>query len=546
MGMMNNLQVSRSPEAQGGGNSKRRLRRAEPFSMTIFGGSGDLTSRKLVPAMYRLTLDGHFPDEMILLGVSRRPWSDEYFRDYLRTAVEQSLGSEVFDSQVWERFAQRIFYLPGDADDPETFGRVDEALRTVGRDLAGRPDRNRLYYLSTLPRLYPALIEGLGMMERERAGEGWGRVVVEKPFGSDLASAVSLNRLLAQHFEEQQIFRIDHYLGKETVQNLMVLRFANGIFEPIWNRHYIDHVQITVAESLGVEHRATYFEEAGALRDMVQNHMLQLLSLIAMEPPASFDAGAIRNEKVKVLRSMPLPTRRQIATKTVRGQYTAGTIEGKSVPGYRDEPDVDPASDVETYAALRLDIDNWRWAGVPFYLRTGKRLPKRTSEIVVSFRCPPHLPFQRAMASELRSNALVLQLQPQEGIRLSIGAKVPGPEIQIRNVDMEFFYEGTFQERSAEAYEYLLLEAILGDTTMFTRGDEAEAAWALISRIREAWDDGVVPLSLYPAGSWGPDAASALLQMPQACAPGAVSSLDPWHRHLQLVCADDSCEVDDE
>lgn len=510
-----------------------RARSVEPFSLVIFGGSGDLTQRKLAPALYRLMLDGHLPEGVIVCGVARRDWSDDYFREQLRAGVLQGPDGKAFDEAVWERLARHLIYVRGDVDDPQTYARLDARLREIGQGMAGRPDRNRLYYLATLPSLYPTLIARLGALEAGR-GEGWGRVVIEKPFGHDLASAVELNRLLAEHFQEHQVFRIDHYLGKETVQNILVFRFANGIFEPIWNRHYIDHVQITVAESIGVGHRGAFYEEAGALRDMVQNHLLQVLSLIAMEPPSSFDATAIRNEKVKVLRSMPIPTPEQVAVQTVRGQYGPGIVDGRPVPGYREEPGVAPDSQVETFAALRVYIDNWRWAGVPFLLRTGKRLPERSSKIVVSFKCPPHLAFKRSMVPELRSNALVIHIQPREGITLSIGAKVPGPEMNVRNVDMEFFYERTFRERSAEAYEYLLLEAIVGDTTMFIRGDEAEAAWRYIGAVRDAWDEGVVPLLPYPAGTWGPEAAANLLTTCRSCAAHAGADGDPWATRIGL------------
>lgn len=368
----------------------KRQRKAEPFSIVIFGGSGDLTHRKLAPALYRLMLDGHLPEETIVCGVARRDWTDEYFREQLRDGIMQGPEGKQFSQEAWERVSRHMVYVRGDADDPQTYPAIEARLREVGGALPGRPDRNRVYYLATLPSLYPALIESLGTLEASRH-EGWGRVVVEKPFGHDLGSAVALNELLAKYFDESQVFRIDHYLGKETVQNIMVFRFANGIFEPIWNRHYIDHVQITVAESIGVGHRGAFYEEAGALRDMVQNHLLQLLSLIAMEAPSSFDATAIRNEKVKVLRSMPIPNVGQVARNTVRGQYVSAQSGGALLPGYREEKGVASDSQVETFAALRVGIENWRWAGVPFLLRTGKRMPERSSKIVVSFKCPPHL-----------------------------------------------------------------------------------------------------------------------------------------------------------
>lgn len=516
-----------------------RKQQVDPFSMVIFGGSGDLTQRKLAPALYRLMLDGHLPEDMIICGIARRDWSDEYFQEQLREGVLASIQDEEFDAEAWQRLTRHMVYVSGDADDPETYKRIDKRLQEVSETLTTRPDVNRLYYLATLPSLYADLIEAVGKIEARRE-EGWGRIVVEKPFGHDLASAVSLNNLLQQYFDERQVFRIDHYLGKETVQNILVFRFANGIFEPIWNRHYIDHVQVTVAESLGVEQRGAFYEESGALRDMVQNHLLQLLSLIAMEPPSSFDATAIRNEKVKVLRSMPIPTIEQVAANTIRGQYTAGTIDDKPVPGYREEDGVAPDSDVETYTALKVNIENWRWAGVPFLLRTGKRLPERSSEIVISFKCPPHLAFRRSMVPDLRSNALVIHIQPREGITLSVGAKVPGSEMHVRNVDMELFYERTFQERSVDAYEYLLLEAMLGDSTMFIRGDEAEMAWRFSEAIRKGWDAGASPLVTYPAGSWGPKEAAKLFSWNKNVAPEELLQPDdPWSRQIGLCSVPD-------
>lgn len=515
-------------------NLRQRLQKNGPFSMVIFGASGDLVARKLASALFRLTYDGILAEkDIIICGVARRDWSDDTFRDKLRAAVRDGEHKDIFSDEVWDRLASRIFYVRGDAHEQETFDRLEARLTELGEQEPGRPDRNRLYYLATLPSLYPDIIDGLGRLKLQNPDRGWTRIVIEKPFGHDLESARSLNRQLRQYFEEREIFRIDHYLGKETVQNILVLRFANGIFEPIWNRHYISHVEITVAESAGVGHRAGYYEEAGALRDMVQNHLLQLLSLIAMEPPSSFQAGAIRDEKVKVLRSIPLLTPEQVASNTVRGQYTRGEINGKSVPGYREEPNVAPDSNVETFAAIKLMIENWRWAGVPFYLRTGKRLPERSSRIAIAFRCPPHLPFQETMVPELGSNTMIIHIQPEEGITLSIGAKIPGPEIRIRNVDMEFFYDRSFTERSAEAYEYLLLEAMLGDTTMFTRDDETDAAWALISGIHEAWDAGISPLQTYPAGTWGPTAAEHLIEFPvTGCAVNMRDADDPWLRRL--------------
>lgn len=493
---------------QYGSTERRQL---EPFAMVIFGASGDLTDRKLMPALYHLAAGGHLPDSFVVLGIARREWTDDFLRQQMRKAVEKAIAPQPVDEKVWTQFARRLFYVRGDAKDPETFPRLDSALKAIAQELGEPVDRNRIYYLATLPSLYPQLITGLGELERRRANKGWGRIIIEKPFGRDLDSAVALNRLVARYFREDQVFRIDHYLGKETVQNIMVFRFANGIFEPIWNRRYIDNVQITVSEDVGVGHRGAYYEEAGALRDMVQNHLLQLLGLVAMEPPASFGADAVRNEKVKVLGSIPLPDYAFVARNSVRGQYTAGVINGESVPGYLEEPNVAPNSTTETYVALRLGIENWRWAGVPFFIQTGKRLASRASRISIYFKRAPYLPFQRYAVPDLKPNCLVLNIQPEQGVTLSIGAKVPGPQVRIRNVDMEFSYDRTFRERSPEAYEHLLLEAVAGDTTMFTRDDEVEAAWRIVTAIRTAWDQGAAPIRPYPAGSTGPNAKHGLL-----------------------------------
>lgn len=483
----------------------------EPFSMVIFGASGDLTDRKLMPALYHLAAGGHLPKDFVILGIARREWSDDYLREQMRNAVQNALAPEPIDEEVWQEFAGRLFYLQGDAKEPDTFSRLDEKLDALSRELNQPVGRNRIYYLATLPSLYPQLITGLGELERSRREKGWGRIIIEKPFGVDLDSAVRLNRLVSRYFREDQVFRIDHYLGKETVQNIMVFRFANEIFEPIWNRNYIDHVQITVSETLGVGHRGAYYEEAGAMRDMVQNHMLQLLAHVAMEPPASFAPDAVRNEKVKVLTSVPIPSAQEVNTCTLRAQYGPGFVDGERVKGYLDEENVSVTSMTETYVAWRLNVENWRWAGVPFFLQTGKRLPRRSSQIAIFFKRPPYLPFQRSAVPDLRPNCMILHIQPEQGVTLSIGAKVPGTQIRIRNVDMEFMYERNFKERSPEAYEHLLLESIVGDTTMFTRGDEVEAAWRLVTSVHEGWEESNTPMHTYRAGTAGPEAKRDLL-----------------------------------
>ncbi len=490
--------------------STNRQRKPDPHVIVIFGATGDLTARKLMPALYRLGASGYLPKEFAIVGVARRPWDDETLRQKMRSAVETEVG-EALDEGVWSWFSNRLYYVRGDAQDEETFGRLAARFADIDGGAGTRLTANRIYYLATLPSLYPDLVEGLGRFERERPGGGWRRIIIEKPFGRDLESAEVLNLLVRRHFSEDQVFRIDHYLGKETVQNILAFRFANGIFEPVWNRNYIDHVQISVTETLGVGHRGAYYEETGALRDMVQNHLLQLLTLVAMEPPATFSADSVRDEKVKVFKSIPLPTPEQIEKSTVRAQYTRGVVGGEAVPGYLEEKDVAPNSQTETYVALRLEIDNWRWAGVPFLLQTGKRLHKRSSQIAIVFKRPPFLPFQRSATPDLKPNCLVLHIQPDQGVTLSLGAKVPGPGMRIRNVDMEFSYERTFEERSPDAYEHLLLEAMEGDPTMFTRGDEVEAAWRLVTHIHEGWQKGLSPLHTYFAGSTGPKAKENLV-----------------------------------
>lgn len=491
-------------------NNQRRIH--QPFTMVIFGASGDLTERKLVPALYHLASGGHLPHQFAVIGMARRGWTDEFLREQMRKAVVDALGDQNVDETVWRDFAKRLFYVQGDATDAASFERLEKRIQDISNEQQAELSANRLYYLATLPSLYPELITRLGELEQSRSNRGWCRVIVEKPFGRDLQSAVSLNRLLARYFDENQVYRIDHYLGKETVQNIMVMRFANSLFEPVWNRRYIDNVQITVSETLGVGHRGAYYEEAGAIRDMVQNHLLQILALVAMEPPGSFAADAVRNEKVKVLNSIPVPDIQAVAQNTIRAQYTSGFVDGQEVAGYLDEPHIAPDSRTETYVAWRLTVENWRWADVPFYLQTGKRLKERTSRVAVFFKRPPDLPFQRSAVEGLHPNCLILNLQPDEGITLSLRAKVPGPQIRIKNVNMDFTYKEAFKERSPDAYEHLLLEAMAGDTTMFTRDDEVEAAWKLITAVTDSWENQAGPLHTYPAGSTGPKEKHSLLE----------------------------------
>src|ERR687890_442026 len=461
-------------------DEQRLPRVPEPGVMVIFGASGDLTSRKLVPALYDLAAQRRLPLEFAVVGISRTQMSHEEFRDRLRKALEEQRSGEVSDD-VWKSFASGIFYMPGDSKKAETYDELKELLKSL--DSERGTQGNRAFYLSSSPSLFPAIVENLGEAGlNEGEDGGWARLVVEKPFGRDLRSAQELNAELQRYFDESQIYRIDHYLGKETVQNILALRFANGIFEPLWNQHYVDHVQITVAEDIGVGRRGAFYEEAGALRDIVQNHVMQVLCLTAMEPPVTFDAESVREEKVKVLKAVrPIPED-EVENYAVRGQYTSGWVWGDEVAGYREEEEVDPESVTETYVALRLFIDNWRWAGVPFYVRTGKRLPKRVTEIAVQFKPTPHAPF--AGAGEIEPNVLVVRVQPEEGISMKIGAKVPGTGFEIRSVNMDLLYGTAFLEEVPDAYQRLLLDLLLGDPTLFIRAEEAEE---LIERDGRRW-----------------------------------------------------------
>jgi glucose-6-phosphate 1-dehydrogenase len=489
----------------------RLERTPDPCAVVIFGATGDLTHRKLVPALYSLAQQRLLPPQFVLVGFARRDWNDEKFREEMRLAVDEfGPGAQ---GGVWESFAGALAYNRSDFSSPDGYKRLAALLRRLDEERG--TSGNRLYYLATAPENYADIIRNLdeaGLTHRNENGP-WNRIVVEKPFGHDLASAQRLNRQLLTHaFRERQVFRIDHYLGKETVQNILAVRFANLIFEPIWNAQYVDHVQITVAESVGVEGRAGYYDETGALRDMVQNHMMQLLSLVAMEAPTHFVADPVRDEKLKVLRSLQLPDDRVLSW-TVRGQYGPGHVGGAPVPAYRQEPGVPPDSSTETYVAMKLQVENWRWAGTPFYLRTGKRLPKRISEIAVVFKPVPHMLFSNSAAAGLESNILALRIQPDEGISLRFGAKVPGPTVRLRSVNMDFLYGIAFGTEPADAYERLLLDAMLGDPTLFTRRDEVEQAWRFITCVLDQWETGS-PLAgpNYPAGGWGPEEADALME----------------------------------
>lgn len=491
-------------------DGQRLQRIPDPLTMVIFGASGDLTARKLVPALYELARQRLLPMGFAVVGVSRTPMSHEDFRDRMRQAVEKFRGEKV-EAPVWESFAEGFYYQAGDSKAPGTYEELKSFLRQL--DSEHRTEGNRIFYLATAPTLFPVIVERLGdagMNEGEDGG--WARVVIEKPFGRDLASARELNQDIARVFREEQVYRIDHYLGKETVQNILALRFANIIFEPTWNQSYVDHVQITVAESIGVEDRGSFYEEAGAIRDIVQNHMMQVLCLTAMEPPVAFDAESVREEKVKVLRAVRRIPEEEVDLFAVRGQYGPGWVEGEEVPGYREEKEVSPDSSTETYVALKLYIDNWRWAGVPFYIRTGKRLPKRATEIAIQFKCAPHTPFATTAVEALEPDVLVIRVQPNEGISLKIGAKVPGARFRIRSVSMDLFYGAAFVEETPEAYERLLLDLMLGDATLFIRADEAEGAWRVLEQVLHAWNERPPEFPNYEAGTWGPDAAEELLK----------------------------------
>jgi glucose-6-phosphate 1-dehydrogenase len=477
-------------------------------TLVIFGATGDLSRRKLLPALYNLAHEGALPERFNLIGVSRRDQSDDDFRNQARESIGQ-FSRRAPDDQVLEGLLARMSYIGNPFDNTPGYAKLGEAMDALDQE-AGQP-LNRVYYLSTAPEYFPVITEAIkdnGLYRHEQTDV---RAVIEKPFGTDLASARSLQDVVHSVFRERQVFRIDHYLGKETVQNVMAFRFSNYMFEPLWNRNFIDHIQITAAEDIGIGTRAGYYDAAGALRDLVQNHMLQLLTLVCMEPPASFEANKVRDEKVKVLQAIEPPTPEQVAEMTVRARYTRGVVGGEQVPGYLEEEGVPEDSQTETYAALKLEVHNWRWAGVPIFLRTGKRLARKVTEIAVQLKPVPHLAFQSKGSVGVQPNQLILTVQPNEGVSLSLGAKIPGASMRIRPVNMEFLYGTSFMSQSPEAYERLILDAMRGDATLFTRNDEVDAQWSIIDPILQAWGAGTPPIAEYEAGSPGPAEADELI-----------------------------------
>jgi glucose-6-phosphate 1-dehydrogenase len=476
-----------------------------PLALVIFGASGDLTARKILPALASLADTGRLSDQFTLIGVARTQWSDEEFRQAVRTAVPSA-------GDTWKSLVERFRYVSGEYAATATFDKLKELLGEA--DTKYKTSGNRVYYLATIPEVFALVAEALAKEGCNQPGKGgdFARLVVEKPYGRDLASALALDAAVHTAFSEDHVFRIDHYLGKETVQNVLALRFANAIFEPLWNRRYVEQVQITVAESIGVEHRGGFYETAGALRDIVQNHVMQVLALTMMEPPTAMDAKHIRDEKVKLLKAIDIPSPDEAVDRAVRGQYRGGVVDQQRVVGYREEEAVAPDSQVETFVALRLQVDNWRWAGVPIYVRTGKRLPVRVTEVALQFHSVPFLAFEGLLSRDLRPNSLVLRIQPNEGIKLHFGAKVPGEAFRVQSVAMDFEYDQAFSDPGLDGYPRLLHDAMIGDATLFIRTDEVEQAWQVVDPYQQAWSEPGAGLHFYDAGTWGPHIADILLE----------------------------------
>jgi len=484
-------------------------RPADTCVMVIFGASGDLTKRKLIPALYNLSKDNLLAKEFALVGFARNEMTTDQFREMINKEIGDFATTKL-DPQQWEWLSQRIHYISGDFDDPNAYQKLSELLGSLDKQFGTRS--NYFFYLATAPAFFATIVKRLGGAGLVTEDRGCRRVIIEKPFGRDLDSARALNKEISKVLEEKQIYRIDHYLGKETVQNIMVFRFANGIFEPIWNRRYIDHIQITVSETVGVEQRGGYYDKSGTLRDMVPNHIFQLISLTAMEPPVSFDADVVRDEQAKILKAISPMSDEEVLTRTVRGQYGAGEVKGNKLLNYREEQMVAPDSKTETFVAMKLFIDNWRWADVPFYLRTGKALPKRATQIAIQFKRAPFMLFRKTAVEKLVPNRLVLHLQPDEGISLSFGAKVPGPVVQIGDVNMNFNYTDYFNATPQTGYERLLYDCMLGDATLFQRSDMVEAAWHVVAPILDVWE--ALPPRRFPnyaAGTWGPQESDEML-----------------------------------
>ncbi len=488
-------------------------RRVKPCALVIFGASGDLTKRKLIPALYRLAYDRRLPAGFAIIGNSRTPMSHEAFREKMREAVKKYSEETPFEEAVWEDLAAGIYYESGDLKDPACYEKLHARLDQVERD--HHTGGNVVFYLSTQPNYYPVVIGLLGEHNMARSENGWRRVVVEKPFGTDLETARELEVAIHKVFDEEHVYRIDHYLGKETVQNILAFRFGNGIFEPMWNRQHIDFVQITAAESIGVENRGEFYQNTGALRDMIQNHLLQVMATVAMEPPVTFEATAVRDERAKLLRSIRAPKRDDVRNVAALGQYGLGHVGGEELLGFRQEPGVDPNAQTPTYAAVKFLVDNWRWAGVPFYVRTGKRLAKRVTDIAIQFHSAPHSVFtldNQDGAQWAGPNLLILRIQPEEGISLRFLSKLPGAGMKLRPVTMDFKYGSSFGVRSPAAYETLLLDALVGDATLYTRQDMVEASWCAVQPILDVWTNTKFDLPNYAAGSWGPPESDALLE----------------------------------